>query len=1466
MRFPLFTIISAWRGFIRFWLVCGLAATAAAQTINVEWFEAARMGDTESLKRQLAAGANINQVDFTKRAALNHALATGRIETARFLVERGADLTQHGDYLMPLNWAMQAGDISLVRLMLDKGANPRAKVETALGTRSDLLDDTVRWGRVDMLRLFESKGYAVPSSLYSASVNWAARFGQVEAMRFYLGKGGSPNELLRDNLALDVAAFYGDMPVVEALLQAGAKPNMVSTGEPPAKDFASFKRTPLMTAVMADEREMVARLLKAGADARAQGDAALVWADLIGDEQIYRMLRTAGAKEPASFAFSDWLGKGYEYKHEETERQRVSAGEATVAELAKLGALRAERTVAEPLPAGTKVAIVLAGDGLADAEALLSVKATALPGAVVLERTEIRRIMAERKLMELLGKPGGEAEAGRLLGADILVILKSHVMEKTKWREARVVAVRTGVVAGTAYAGEKDPVDAWTDEVIGHCGAAGDVLRVGEGKFRLVAVPRVVASLNTMEAREWERRLTLVLAARIGRLPGVLIAEREALDRLTLEQGAAGAAYATSTWIMEAALDVPLGEGGELRLVLSLRNGAGKTEQLVVTAPRSNDTSALTEQAVVKIAAALGAPVEGQWTQTAEAAVFQAKAKRYAGIFLWAEASAAVESAWALGLRTDDVARLRLKTTVARIMNMQRFFLPQKRLRKNYYGLEELVSFRAPLLMPVEDARELPLDEQLDLANRALDIYATSLPGLGATFGGEPGSRWLCGEVWDAATLPLRYTEPLSYGRTHGAELAALRVRLLGLHAEALAMARKRRNAIEVQTLTGIGIKHLSWWQPDEAVFRSAILKTLKDATTWAPPLSEQSAWVNAWRVAAPCMGATTGRAAQAWVRLAREMAVSADNREAFFGLALEAIETPNVRRRVEIMQQLRDRIPALNDADRGINTLVYAIAHEAVPSDPFLEKAMRPWYMEAFAEVRRINGHNSDIRTGWPQDGNYDMTGRNGGTYPEVRAFNVEQVLRRLETIKRSGPGGVMEFSFAEKLGYKAEDVAAAGRLQAEVAPLFQQLASREPQAAYASESMASKVRHIGMVDRTYGMGQSIASGKVRNPFVERYAQLTDTIKTRWSFRMTGYPVPRPHGWYFAKVVAGYAYGVIAPGGVDEVLAFQMDAAGEPKNVRRVLQGFMMNYDGRQDVEPQVSDRWMVIPGEKRRKEDEEVPADKPREVVAVLDMRNPAAAPRYFPLAGSQAALRSLRLAGDRIIYSFVYNPTFSRGGGSQEMEQKGDPAFGIAEIDILTGKETLLASSRRQPAAAPVESEGLKVFRAISLIGDTAFTVAGESKQSKLAFDLVTREWREMTPEDRKLAQADKTALPNEWWIQIDGTWLSLQRMTQENNLRFYGGRGLGFIDIAVNFDYGNLETTHKLWVQAVKDAVKVTGEGYKYIYPMQDGLYVTLANGFYYWLPMETVRARLTEAVVAKRAATQAKAAEEKPKTE
>ena len=72
---------------------------------------------------------------LSKETALNYALAGMRFETARFLIEKGADLSKPADYRMPLNWAVQAGNLDIARLMLDKGADMQAMPETALGKK-----------------------------------------------------------------------------------------------------------------------------------------------------------------------------------------------------------------------------------------------------------------------------------------------------------------------------------------------------------------------------------------------------------------------------------------------------------------------------------------------------------------------------------------------------------------------------------------------------------------------------------------------------------------------------------------------------------------------------------------------------------------------------------------------------------------------------------------------------------------------------------------------------------------------------------------------------------------------------------------------------------------------------------------------------------------------------------------------------------------------------------------------------------------------------------------------------------------------------------------------------------------------------------------------------------------------------------------------------------------------------------
>ncbi len=755
---------------------------------------------------------------------------------------------------------------------------------------------------------------------------------------------------------------------------------------------------------------------------------------------------------------------------------------------------------------------------------------------------------------------------------------------------------------------------------------------------------------------------------------------------------------------------------------------------------------------------------------------------------------------------------------------------------------------RAPLLMPVEDARELSLDEQIELANLALDVFAASLPGLKGSFGGEPATQWLCGEVWDAATVPLRLTEPLSYRLTHGAELDALRGRLLTLHEEAVALARSRRSALEVHTLTGIGLKNLAWWQPNEEVFRKMVRQTLRDATGWMPPLSEHAAWSAAWKIAEPLMGELTGCAGQAWVRLAREMSVSSDAREAYLGLGLLALETNSLRRRVEIMRTLQERFPAISDLDRGIYTRVFNVAWAEAHNDPFGAPHQNLWYQDVLYRLRhKVTAKTSTIQVGPASDSAMKMTGKRDSVHPEVRAFNLAQAARRMETIKRAGPGGVLWFYMSRKHGYTAEEIARIAALQREVEPVFAQLVKRFPETAFAHDRFTSAMRLVGAADMGYGTGLSIDSGKLINPFLPRYADMTKDLRARWRLSFDFSPGRAGSGpWHFARVMSGYGLGFGEDVKVDEILMFRVGHDGRPTDMRPVLDRFSL-YSGEGGTQPQVNDRWMVIPGRGGRRDAAYTPGDK----IAVLDMRNPAAESRFFPLASSSGGLRSLRLAGDRVIYSFVHNLT----GPVKfyEFEKKGDATFGIAEIDLVTGRETLLASNRRQPPGAPVEGEKFRVFDRLWLIGDAAFTVTDGAKRSKYVFDLAGREWRPITEADNKAVAADLTARTGVGWFIVDGAALHVQSATRNDHLRFSGGKGIGVIDIAVNFDYDGVETSHVEWTKAHAEKVRVKGSGYKSVYSSEHGLMVSMNNGFYYWLPAEKVRAVLSQAVAVKRAA-------------
>jgi hypothetical protein len=113
----------------------------------------------------------------------------------------------------PLLVAADAGDASMVGLLLQKGADPTIHSNAAL-----LL--ACQNGHVDVAEMLLEHGADV-SVDYDSPLLWAAQHGDEALTRMLLAKGARPDRL--DRCALRLATRMGHVGVVDALLDGGAK-------------------------------------------------------------------------------------------------------------------------------------------------------------------------------------------------------------------------------------------------------------------------------------------------------------------------------------------------------------------------------------------------------------------------------------------------------------------------------------------------------------------------------------------------------------------------------------------------------------------------------------------------------------------------------------------------------------------------------------------------------------------------------------------------------------------------------------------------------------------------------------------------------------------------------------------------------------------------------------------------------------------------------------------------------------------------------------------------------------------------------------------------------------------------------------------------------------------------------------------------------------------------------------------
>ena len=228
---------------------------------------AAREGDSESAKALLDAGAQVNQQSEYGWSPLLTAVNNRNYQLAKLLIDRGADVNLANKglwtplYLATDNRNIEGGDypvpkadmdhLAFIRLLLEKGANPNARIKDNTLTRTIF---TMQWfledGSTPFIRAAQSGDTALMKLLleYKADPKIATNFGDT-ALTAAGGIGWVPGVTYERSAKENVEA-------IRMLLDLGLDPNGANQDG----------RTALMGAAMKGRNDAVTLLVSRGAD------------------------------------------------------------------------------------------------------------------------------------------------------------------------------------------------------------------------------------------------------------------------------------------------------------------------------------------------------------------------------------------------------------------------------------------------------------------------------------------------------------------------------------------------------------------------------------------------------------------------------------------------------------------------------------------------------------------------------------------------------------------------------------------------------------------------------------------------------------------------------------------------------------------------------------------------------------------------------------------------------------------------------------------------------------------------------------------------------------------------------------------------------------------------------------------------------------------------------------------------
>lgn len=204
-------------------------------------------------------------------SAVSRAVKAGDIATVNKLIAARADINSpSGDGSTPLLWATHESNIKMAQALIAGGA----KVDVPNNYGVTPLLDASRTGDVEMIQLLLKAG-ANPNLTHpegESPLMAASRAGSVPAVRLLLDRKANVNatDTFQQESALMWATAEGHIDVVDALLKAGANPNLkahiTSITDRKNADHPTGGFTALMWAARNGYEDIARRLVQSGAD------------------------------------------------------------------------------------------------------------------------------------------------------------------------------------------------------------------------------------------------------------------------------------------------------------------------------------------------------------------------------------------------------------------------------------------------------------------------------------------------------------------------------------------------------------------------------------------------------------------------------------------------------------------------------------------------------------------------------------------------------------------------------------------------------------------------------------------------------------------------------------------------------------------------------------------------------------------------------------------------------------------------------------------------------------------------------------------------------------------------------------------------------------------------------------------------------------------------------------------------